>query len=492
MAGMSSLERSRPLRAAAEATGRDEHELAGQFARRRVLIRLEDRVADDVGARETFLYAVNQTLRFCPNVSISVPPAALELIAETRALAVGINGPDAVVPLVADDPEVDMTLIVGIDVAPMGPSVVVNSSGWVARMTTSASRITRLPKALAPPNAIGALAAACLGVAQVFHVLAGESLTGEPIELSLFERTDGAFGTLPVGPPLPATRLELDALLVGCGGVMHGFAYAVKRLPVSGRARAVDRQRLRSENIGPYVLASHDLVGVEKAEIVRAALAPTIAVTAYAEDFDPLFTVRLERGHFPLPPIVVAGLDRVTTRHTVQRLWPELLIDMGAGGETAQVVLKRRNEPGLCVLEALTIPPAEQDDVARLAADSGLSDDAIREMDRPVTADDVAAAPPDRRDALEVARRRRLLRCGFIRTRALDHEEVDQDFAAAAPFVVAYSGVVAAAELVKELMGVNARGSLRYQLSFASGRCRAVSPAARHDCECQAARDLAA
>src|SRR5205823_740726 len=119
---------------------------------------------------------------------------------------------------------------------------------------------------------------------------------------------------------------------------------------------------------------------------------------------------------------------------------------------------------------------------------SGLSSDAVHEMDKPVSTADVAAAPLGFREALEVARQRGELRCGFIRTRALDHEEADADFAAAAPFVVAYSGVVAAAELIKELMGRNASGSLRYQLSFASGRGRAITPPARSNCDCQSQR----
>lgn len=484
---MNSSERSRPIRAAAEATGRDERDIAGRFADARALIVLADGFVED-DARATFLYAVNQVLRFCSNVSIAVPPGAEDLVATTRTLAGGIAGANAVVPVVAEDAAMDVTLIVGRDLMPGRASVVVNSSGWVARMATSVSPIERLPHLRTRPNAIGALAAACFGASQVFHALAGGRLASEPVEVSLFDRANGSLGTLPVGPLLPTEPLALDVLLAGCGGVMHGFAYAASRLPLAGQARAVDRQRLRAENIGPYVLGAHDLVGVEKAAIIRDALAPAITVKPYAEDLDPLFTVRLARGHFSLPPIVVAGLDSVTTRHTVQRLWPKVLIDMGAGGETAQVILKRRDEPGMCILDALALPHAESDDITRLAATSGLSSDAIHEMDKPVSTEDVAAAPLGFREALEAARQRGQLRCGFIRTRALDHEEAVADFVAAAPFVLAYSGVVAAAELLKELMGVNAPGSLRYQLSFASGRGRAITPPARSSCDCQAQR----
>jgi hypothetical protein len=330
-----------------------------------------------------------------------------------------------------------------------------------------------------------------MAAGQVFHFLAGRPLAIAAVEISLFERAQGAPGMLSAGPVLPTMPLELDALIVGCGGVTHGFVYALQRLPVVGQARAVDRQRLREENLGPYVNATLDLIGVEKAEIVRRLLAPRIGITSYAEDFDPLFTVRLERGHFRLPPMVIAGLDRVVTRHTVQRLWPEVLIDMGAGGETAQVIIKRHTEDGACVVELLVPSPDEQDDLSRLVAESGLERDVIRhEMDRPINAADIAGAPTQLRPALEDARQHGLLRCGFLRTRALDHEPDTHEFAAAVPHVVAFAGIVAAAELVKELTDRNQLGSLQYQFSFVSNRARAVAPRAEPHCECGARQQV--
>ncbi|MDE3069412.1 MAG: hypothetical protein KGJ43_01660, partial [Acidobacteriota bacterium] len=260
--------------------------------------------------------------------------------------------------------------------------------------------------------------------------------------------------------------------------------YAAARLPMRGRARAVDRQRLRRENNGPYVLSTLGLLGTEKTGILQRALAPRIKVTTYPEEFDPLFTVRLERLHFAVPPMVIAGLDNVVTRHTVQRLWPRVLIDMGASGATAQVILKRRDEHGMCLLEALRVPASERANVERISRETGLGQESVRAMDSPISKQDVIDAPVECQDALETARKAGVLRCGFIRTRALDHEQPHRDFAAAAPFVVAYSGVIAAAEAMKELMGINQRGSMRHQTSFVSLRTRTVSPRAQEGCEC--------
>jgi len=483
-------QRSRPLRLAAQLSGTDEEELAEVFTQR-VALHMPDDQTERADARETFLFAANQILRFCPNLSISLGSGGHELAAQVRALARTILGAEAQIPLIRDDRTAAVTLTVAIALTTGTPAIAVSSSGWRARLVTSDCQVSTLPEPTDAPNPIGALAAACLGAGQVFMKLAGLPLLTEPVEISLFARTSGAPGTLMDGPALPSRPLALDALLVGCGAVMNGFAYTLVRLPIAGRARAVDRQRLRKENIGSYVLSSLELLGTEKTQVIQRALAGRIDVSSYPEDFDPLFTVRLERGHFPLPPVVIGGLDNVVTRHTVQRLWPEVLVDMGGSGATAQVILKRRDEPGMCLLEALQVPAGEVADVQRLARESGLTEDSVRAMDSPISDQDVTDAPRELRDALAAAHREKTLRCGFIRARALDHEQSTESFAAAAPFVVAYSGVLAAAELTKELMGTNQRGSMRHQASFISMRTRAVSPPAQGNCECNGVATLA-
>lgn len=464
---MSSVRRSRPLRGAAQLAGVDEAEALRRFTGRCVLIRLDDELAKDANARETFVFAVNLCLRF---VDVAIDCADAELAAAAESLAKQITGTQL------STARPDVSLFVGTKVTRDSPSIVVTSNGWLARMATSESLIDRLPGG-AHPNVLAALAAGTLGASQVFHFLAGVGLAAEPLELSLYTLEQGQVGSLEPGPELPED-LHLDALFVGCGGVMHGFVYALKRLTITGRARAVDWQRLSDENLGPYVASAIDLVGVEKAKLVRDYLAPTIDVTPYDEDFYPLFTTRLDRGHFALPPIVVAGLDRVTPRHIVQRLWPQLLIDMGAGGETAQLIVKRRDSDNACVLELLNRPADEVDELERLSTESGFDADKIRdEMDAPISTEDVEGAPKELREAMEAARKQGQVRCGFIRMRALDHEHSGDDFVAAVPFVVAFVGIVAAAELVKQMR--EPTGGMRYQFSFVSLRGRKVEPHAQ-------------
>ncbi len=474
---MSATRRSRPAREAARLARLDDGAALTRFDSLNVHVVLLPEVVDSPDARMTFLFVVNQCLRFAGAVGVATEDVALATVA--AALAEAIAG----APL--SDAAPDITLIVGDTIVHDRASVTVNSDGWLARVATSTGDRTHLPAATSAPNALGALAAACLGVSQVFHFFAGLPLAGEA-ELSLYSFESGAVGALSpdaVDPPLPA-RIELDALFVGCGGVMHGFAYALRELPVFGRARAVDRQRLREQNLGPYVLATLARRGEKKAEIIRDLLAPNVVVTPYDESFYPLFTTRLDRGHFTLPPTVVAGLDRVAPRHRVQSLQPELLIDMAAGGETTQLIVKRRGDEGSCVVELLDRPRDEADDLDQLATESGLAAELIRDaMDSPLTADDVANAPAALRTDMEDARRRGELRCGFVRSRALDHEAEDDEFAAAVPFVVSLAGIVAAATLVRSEL--EPTGSSRFQFSFMSLRAAPDAPHARGDCDCQ-------
>lgn len=471
---MIEIRQSRSLRGAAELAGVDEADVQRRFKGKCVLVRLDEELTDDVNARETFLFAVNLCLRFV-DVRVDCPDA--ELAAAAEHLAEQIAGS----PLGTGKP--DVSLLVGRSVSHDSPLVVVSSDGWLARMATSASTIDLVPRG-EQPNVLAALVAGCLGASQVFHFFAGVGLADAPLELSLHSLEQGAIGSLERGPALP-DGLLLDALLVGCGGVMHGFIYALKRLAISGKARAVDRQRLADENLGPYVASTIDTVGLEKAKLVRDYLSPAIDVVAYDEDFYPLFTTRLDRGHFALPPVVVGGLDRVSPRHILQRLWPELLIDMGAGGETAQLIVKRRGSDSACLLELLDRPAGEVDELDRLSTESGFSSEKIRDaMDGQITLEDVASAPDELREPMEEARKQGQLRCGFIRTRALDHERSGDDFVAAVPFVVAFAGIVAAAELVKQTS--KPTGGLRYQFSFVSLRGRRVEPHAG-DCECREA-----
>src|SRR6266576_2179565 len=481
---------SRPVRLAAQVSGAHEATLEHLINDAQVLVRLEASFTEVPDARETFLSLVNQIIRFCPNVAVCV--STPDLVDQARTIAARVHGAGHPVEVadIRDAPRFSAIVNVGIEILERFPSVTVNSTGWVARVAAAGSGIERIPWRPTTPNAIGAVAAACLGAGRAFLDIIGRPLVTSPFEMSLFTQEVGPHGTLPPGPELPAVPAELDALLVGCGGVTNGWAYTVKRLPIVGRLEAIDRQALKIENLGPYVASGREWLETAKVEMIAALLAPAITVKPRPDEWE-FFKIRLRYG-LPVPPIVVNGLDTVDARHSVQRLWPEVLIDMAAGGLTSQVILKPIRSAGICLLRALDRPTDEVGWAERVARETGLRIDRILEgATTVITESDVAEAPEDKRETLEEARKQGRLICGRVTDQNLRFEGRDPNFAPAVPFVTCFSGVVGAAATMKWLMGYHDDAAFHFQASFASGRARTLSMACDSGCDCQQARRMA-
>ncbi len=475
---------SRPARLGAALSGMSAEAVEHLFVTKKVLVQLEADFCDDQDARETFLFTVNQLLRFCPNIGVSIKKDAVDLLRVCRELAAQVHGPQATVEVVEGAKPIygfDAVVNVGAEVLTTVRSVTVNSGGWTARVATGDSGTQVLHWKREGSNALGALAAACLGVGAAFLILLEIPAT-RLAEISLFTGETGLPGSLAMGPPLPASPLYLDAFLIGCGAVAHGWAYAVKRLPIAGSLQAVDRQSLRIENLGPYVAASHSSIGESKAGVIKELLSPNIDVKDRPDQWE-FFKIRLVH-ELKVAPLIITGLDNVRTRHSVQRLWPETLIDMGAGQLQSQVIVKHKKGDGLCVLRALSIPPAEVEWAQGLAGVTGLDPKLIaKEPTGDITQAEIEAAPADKRAALQKSLGRP--RCGYINRQSLEMEALDPNFAPAVPFVTALTGVVGAAETLKWLMGHRYPHTLYFQKSFESGRSKAFQIKCEPNCECQ-------
>jgi tRNA A37 threonylcarbamoyladenosine dehydratase len=475
---------TRPVRAAAQIRGSSEGAVEHLFRSARVAVRLEERFAESHDARETFLLAVDQCLRFCPNVCVQLPRGATDLVEQFNKLKSAIYGDDCTAGTDdrTDFGNANAIINIGTEVLSGRPSTTVNSSGWVARVSGATSG-HRLSWNSATPNVLGAYAAACLGTSQAFLRLLDEPVFPNAFEVSLFNYEIAEPGSMGSGPPLPREPITIDAWLIGCGGVSNGWAYAIKQLPVKGSLMAVDRELLRTENLGPYVAANRDHIGKPKVDLISELLRPSIRVTPFLDEWE-FFKIRLEHG-LSVPPLVVAGVDNVETRHSVQRVWPRHLIDMGASALTSQVLVKSLGTEGLCLLGALSRKPNELSYSQRISRQTGLQIDRIVSAPtEPINEDDVAAAPAEMRDELELARQKGQLMCGYI-LGYLGSEESDIDFAPAVPFVTSFSGIVGAAETMKWLMQLTHSESLHLQYSFQSGRLRSSQMECAVDCECQ-------
>lgn len=475
--------RSRPVRLAAELAGVPEAVAADTLATKRVLIGLERTDPDSIA---TFLLAVNQTLRFCSNVGLVLPEDLASAVRdECDQLATAITGSAANIrgePMAAAG-RYDAILFVGATVRQMTGWITVTSDGWVAQTASWIDDDDEiLPRSTTSANPIGAHLAASVGVGRVFRRLIGLE-PGRAFELSAHRCATGPLGTFGPGPAIPGRLPELDGLLVGCGSVMHGWAYTARRLPIFGRARAIDPQVLANENVGTYVLAGLGDIGSDKVEILKSALESNIHITA-DRDFAELFSRRLE-GELEVPALVVAGLDETAPRHVVQRWWPSMLIDMGTDGFTSQVIMKSTGDDGMCLLDALP-DWAEVTGLQLAAAGAGLTRAlSAAQLLEPIDDEDIAAAPAQLRDKLLEAKDAGVRRCSWIRVADVQ-PSADPTFAAAAPFVAGLTGTLAAGRTVAYLMGDPAATSVRLQASFVSERAVVLESRSSAGCECLA------
>lgn len=182
----------------------------------------------------------------------------------------------------------------------------------------------------------------------------------------------------------------IDVLLIGCGAIGSGTAYLLSRLPVSGRAVAIDPQEFRRENFGTSIILGEDGYDRPKAEVVADLLKPKLDATprvAAVKEFE-------DEYDGTLPDIVLAGLDDVDPRHQVQNLWPALVIDGAVGGElTCQVSCHPWQTPCLlCVFQKPAVSLSELN-----AKATGLPENIANDPDVIVTDEVIAAADPEKR-----------------------------------------------------------------------------------------------
>ena len=185
-------------------------------------------------------------------------------------------------------------------------------------------------------NPIGALGAACLGVAEVFKRLIalrperGELSPGTTFSFYDYRESGSA------GPALP-TEVPVDLALFGAGAIGNGIVHLLSVLPVLGRINVVDRQAVQEENWGTYFLVGPGEFGISKAEWASSTLQSKLttgwlrgSVEEYVEQCG---------KRVPFPRLILNGLDNISARRAVQGLWPDQIIDGAIGPTVCEVTI---------------------------------------------------------------------------------------------------------------------------------------------------------
>jgi hypothetical protein len=450
----------------------NESENSGQFPQKPVLLTGETAVLATVNGRGALLFALRQLVRVSHQVDVVLPPECTELAetARTLAEAIGLGGN---ITTAGEGPiayeAYAAILSVGTSAHPELPWTVINSNGWLARVSSGATPISGR---CSQRNPIGARVAANLGVAEVFKRIAavkpdrGALLDG--LRFSAFTYTCGSEDP---GPAVPDDLVLPTFLVGGCGAVGNGITELLAALEARGAGITLDKQCFGDENLGTCVLMRVEDIGISKAErmaaTLRAAGLDVIDVTGTIADIAP----RLGKD-LPYPEVVLGGLDKVEPRHELQRLWPELYIDGATSDLACQVTRHPWAEQIGCAICVFEVPMVSSDAVAlRL---TGLRADRLHDPDALVDQNDIdATQTPEQRVWLEAHVGQRI--CSVVPAAvlaAISSEEHPENFEPSVPFVACLAAAFVVGEVVKVAMGTASILAPRFQMDVLQGPAR--------------------
>ncbi len=470
------VEFSRPAAVARALGGEDTQ----RFQQKRILLQGDADYLRTPNGHEAFRAAFLLLIRICQDVSVLLPGECTILRADIEALAERYV-PERPWQLAqsADLSDFDAILSVGLQGRADLPWTVINSDGWIASVS---SRGGDLPRGSNRANAVGAIGAACLGVGEIFkRLIKLKSGRGALLDVTSFSLWSYRPEEIDDGPEL--TTLPLDILLIGCGAIGSGAAYLLSRLPVSGRAFALDRQTYRRENFGTSIIVGPSEYETPKAQVVADFLRPKLDAQALPMSIEE-FKARYDGGY---PDVVLTGLDEVDPRHEVQHLWPGLIIDGAVGGELSCQVSCHPCSGTVACLLCVFQKPVVSNLAAMYARATGLPVEIANNQDATVTDEIIAAATEDRRPWLRSHLGKRL--CSITSEAVATFLSADpqrEGFAPAVPFVSCFSSCMIVTELVRYVMTGKPATAPRFQLNllWGPGRGQHYDEDRRDDCYC--------
>lgn len=420
-----------------------------------VVLTGEPEVLATENGRWCFLDALALLSRVVGNLTVMVPAGATLLEAEVKAYCEKAWSRGSLLVVSDGNPmsldSSDAILSVGTQVRPSLSWTVINSNGWVARVS---SGILPLPPDVDEPNPLGALMAASLGVTEVFKRIFGvpqdvASLL-EKTEFSLFEQT-----TTPtwIGPPLPIEIQLPDTLLVGAGAIGNGIALLFSQLPLRGRVHIIDKQDYADENLGTCILlAPVGWLGEPKAKRLATWLRQNKGLEVTGEK-NLIGVARSGPEVSGLSiDLVLNGLDDVEARRDTQGLWPAVIIDGGINEVGAAVIQHRLDSEKLACLKCWFEAP-QVDERLLQSRLTGLNIDSLTDIGRILTEADIEQAVEDKRNWLRERAKEGKTVCSVISEAAIAKlgVEVEDGFRPSAPFVATAAAAMVVAEAVKAL-----------------------------------------
>jgi len=281
----------------------------------------EDLLASRTG-RVLFGVVGNLLARWCRHVTFVVPTPD-PVVEETLSVMRDADPFGTFTATTSGAPEMGIHLHLGREPhASTDQTVVVDAGGWLAWLGTTEGPALPTDE----QNILGAVAAACLGVAQVFKIASepqGQRLRSGVFDMCSLSWTD----TIP-----PPRRWEAFALgrllLVGAGSVGSAVAYVLHLAQATADLTVVDKDRVGIENLNRSPLFGMQVIGLPKVTALTRALTGSTVRVAPVDAWWDEFVTASDTGVFDIwLPLANERGVRWSMQHNI----PPLMIHASTG-----------------------------------------------------------------------------------------------------------------------------------------------------------------
>lgn len=440
------LHRSRTAATVAALAGAEKH----RFTARRVLLTGDRGTLLTANGSDMARAALQLLMRISENVDVALPPLPSSLRTDLANDGERFVW-DRLPRFVSGDNDLsayDAILSVGSTIRPDLPWTAITASGWIVGVSSGSRGI---PSDCSRPNPVTALAAASIGICEVFKRLIDlRAELGQLLDGAVLSLWDHSLNGID-GPDLPE-RLEAGIMLNGAGAIGSAIGHLLARLPHVGTLLVVDKQDYGPENWGTCLDLERGQIGKPKAEILVGRLRRGWEARGVRSTIKEAAEACLGTSS-TWPDIVLNGLDGIDARHEAQDIWPDLVIDGALDADLQVRVSAHEWASDRACLRCLYQHPLGQSSEVQQMRATGLSRASLQDQDRPLTEDDIAQADPSRQ--AELRPRLGKLVCSVVHedmVRAMSRSRQDEGFSPSVPFAACFSACLVVTELVRYLV----------------------------------------
>ncbi len=346
---------------------------------KRIALVLQDEYKNNPNAQETYILSCNLLTRLFLNVVFIIPEGtrvsnvvekSSQLLSDhviLKAKLIFPKGNFHYSSLLASIDNYDGLLMVGCPNEKRVNLISVISNGWNLYLNKSDVDCSNY-------NPIGACAAACMGVAELFKYVVkpqGMHLCGELI----FSLLNYSIDIPTENPRFPDTVDIGEVTLVGAGAIGSAVIYALKCIQnVVGKLDIVDGDRYSDTNLNRYIVADESTIGKYKVDVAKMLLShhDELEVNNHAIVYDEYIKQNKKVD------TLITAVDKKIVRFNMQSDLPRLIIDAATSDSSIDLARVDFSNGGAC-LGCLYMPEPRDSLLYQYISDNtGLSLERVR------------------------------------------------------------------------------------------------------------------